>query len=212
MQAQGERLAKAELRALRAQISPHFIYNALTAVAAYIHSRPEDARELLAEFAEFTRYAFRGEHPYVKLAEELRYVEKYLSLERARFGAKLEVRIEVAPEVLQIVVPVLSLQPLVENAIRHGVEQRGRGRIEIIGREIGTDAELLVRDDGVGIANGRATELLAGEGGGVGLANVQTRLRTSFGADYGLEIESRTGEGTTVTMTLPKFRAGVRAA
>ena len=77
----------AELRALRAQISPHFIYNALAAVASYIHSRPEEARELLTDFAEFTRYAFRGRRPYVTLADELRYVEKYLRLEQARFGA-----------------------------------------------------------------------------------------------------------------------------
>ena len=155
LEAQGERLARAELRALRAQISPHFIYNALAAVAAHIHSSPEEARELLSDFAEFTRYAFRGEHPYVTLADELHYVERYLRLERARFGEQLEVRIEVAPEVLQVVVPVLSLQPLVENAVRHGVERRGHGRIAIIGRDAGTDVLLRVRDDGVGMS-GRA--------------------------------------------------------
>jgi two-component system LytT family sensor kinase len=212
LEAQGERLARAELRALRAQISPHFIYNALAAVASYIHSNPEEARELLTDFAEFTRYAFRGEDPYVSLADELRYVEKYLRLERARFGEALEVRIEVAPEVLHVVVPVLSLQPLVENAVRHAVEHRGHGRIEIIGRDIGADAELRVHDDGAGMGRARARQVLAGEAGGIGVANVQARLQTSFGPDYGLEIESPPGEGTTVTMTLPKFRAGIRAA
>src|SRR5918994_856955 len=143
MEAQGERLARAELRALRAQISPHFIYNALAAVARYIHTRPEEARELLTEFAEFTRYAFRRERPYVTLADELQYVEKYLRLEQARFGDRLTVRVEVAPEVLGAVVPVLSLQPLVENAVRHGVEARtGGGRLEIVGRDLGNDVEL----------------------------------------------------------------------
>ena len=82
----------AELRALRAQISPHFIYNALAAIAGYIRTQPEEARELLTEFAEFTRYAFRGQRPYVTLADELHYVEKYLRLERARFGDRLHVR------------------------------------------------------------------------------------------------------------------------
>ncbi len=120
--AQEERLAQAELRALRAQISPHFIYNALAAVANSIHTRPEEARELLTEFAEFTRYAFRGNRSYVTLADELHYVEKYLRLEQARFGDRLDVRVSVAPEVLTAVVPVLSMQPLVENAVRHGVE------------------------------------------------------------------------------------------
>lgn len=212
LEQQAERLARAELRALRAQISPHFIYNALAAIAAHIHSKPDEARELLSEFAEFTRYAFRGQSPYVTLADELHYVEKYLRLERARFGELLQVRFEVPPEVLHAVVPVLSIQPLVENAVRHGVERRGRGRIEIVGRDIDADVELRVSDDGVGIEPARARRILAGEGGGIGIANVQARLQTTFGRDYGLEIESVPGRGTTVTMTLPKFRAGVRAA
>jgi two-component system LytT family sensor kinase len=211
-EAQSERLARAELHALRAQISPHFVYNALAAIAGYIHSNPEEARELLTEFAEFTRYAFRGRSPYVTLADELNYVEKYLRLERARFGDRLEVRLQVAPEVLSAVLPMLSLQPLVENAVRHGVERNGRGRVEIVGRDIDADVELRVTDDGVGMDGTRATEILAGQGKGVGLMNVQARLQAAFGPTYGLEIESALGRGTTVTMTLPKFRAGVRAA
>jgi two-component system LytT family sensor kinase len=212
MDEQAERLARAELRALRAQISPHFIYNALAAIAGYIHSKPEEARELLTEFAEFTRYAFRGQRPYVTLADELNYVEKYLRLERARFGDRLDVRLQVEPEVLPAVVPVLSLQPLVENAVRHGVEKRGFGRIEIVGRHIDADVELRVTDDGVGMDAERAATVLAGQGGGVGIANVQARLQSIFGPGYGLEIHSEPDHGTTVTMTLPKFRAGVRAA
>ncbi|HEY1712895.1 MAG TPA: histidine kinase [Solirubrobacteraceae bacterium] len=211
-EAQSERLARAELHALRAQISPHFVYNALAAIAGYIHTNPEEARELLTEFAEFTRYAFRGRSPYVTLADELSYVEKYLRLERARFGDRLEVRLQVAPEVLPAVLPMLSLQPLVENAVRHGVERNGRGRVEIVGRDIDADVELRVTDDGVGMDGTRATEILAGQGKGVGLMNVQARLQAAFGPAYGLEIESALGRGTTVTMTLPKFRAGVRAA
>jgi two-component system LytT family sensor kinase len=212
LEEQADRLARAELRALRAQISPHFIYNALAAIAGYIHSKPEDARELLTEFAEFTRYAFRGQRPYVTLADELHYVEKYLRLERARFGDRLQVRLQVAPEVLQAVVPVLSLQPLVENAVRHGVERRGSGRIEIIGRHIDADVELIVSDNGVGMDASRADAVLSGRGGGVGIANVQARLQNTFGPAYGLEIETIPDGGTTVTMTLPMFRAGVRAA
>jgi two-component system, LytTR family, sensor kinase len=212
LEIQGERLARAELRALRAQISPHFIYNALAAVASYIHSSPEEARELLTDFAEFTRYAFRAESPYVTLADELRYVEKYLRLEHARFGADLEVRLQVAPEVLQAVVPMLSVQPLVENAVRHGVERRGRGRIEIVGRDIDADVELLVSDDGVGIAPERIAQVLAGSGPGIGIGNVQGRLRAAFGPDYGLDIAPRADRGTTVRMTVPKFSPGVRPA
>jgi two-component system LytT family sensor kinase len=210
MEAQGERLARAELRALRAQISPHFIYNALAAVAAFIHSRPEEARELLIEFSEFIRYAFARQRPYVTLADELQYVEKYLRLEQARFGERLRVRVQVDPEVLHAVVPVLSLQPLVENAVRHGVESRAEGGlVSIEGRDLGSDVELRVSDDGAGIDEARAAEALAGRGPGIGLGNVHGRLQNTFGEGYGLVVEN--GDGTTVVMTLPKFRAGVRA-
>jgi two-component system LytT family sensor kinase len=213
VEAQGERLARAELRALRAQISPHFIYNALAAVASFIHSRPEEARELLTEFADFTRYAFARQRSYVTLADELRYVEKYLRLEQARFGERLHVRVQVDPEVLQAVVPVLSLQPLVENAVRHGVESRPEGgTIAIEGRDLGSDVQLRVSDDGAGIAPEAAAAALEGRGTGIGLSNVHGRLRSTFGEGYGLELDGEAERGTTVVMTLPKFRAGVRAA
>jgi len=211
--AQEGRLVEAELRALRAQISPHFIYNALAAVASEIHADPEQARELLTEFAEFIRYAFQGERPYVTLAEELRYVEKYLRLERARFGQRLDVRLEMAPEVLQAVLPVLSLQPLVENAVRHGVEKSlGMRRVEIVANDLGRDAEVRVIDDGAGMDEAQAQAALSGSSEGIGLSNVHHRLRGAFGEGYGLELESTPGAGTTVVMTIPKFRAGVRAA
>ncbi|HET6550383.1 MAG TPA: histidine kinase [Solirubrobacter sp.] len=211
--AQEERLARAELRALRAQISPHFIYNALAAVANSIHERPEEARELLTEFAEFTRYAFRGNRSYVTLADELHYVEKYLRLEQARFGDRLDVRVSVAPEVLTAVVPVLSMQPLVENAVRHGVEKAsGPCRVEILGADLDADVELTVKDGGAGMSADEAAAALAGRGAGIGLANVHARLQSTFGPEYGLEVESPAGGGTTVRMLIPKFRAGVRAA
>lgn len=211
--AQEQRLTRAELHALRARISPHFIYNSLAAIASYIHSTPDTARTLLAEFADFTRYAFRGERTYVTIAEELHYVEKYLSLEQARFGDRLTVRVQVDPDVLQTVVPVLSLQPLVENAVRHGVEALGGQRtIEIVAIDHDLDVELRVCDDGPGMDGDEAASALSGARGGIGLSNVNRRLRSTFGEDYGLEIQSAPARGTTVVMVVPKFRVGVRAA
>src|SRR5450755_1279562 len=210
---QEERLAQAELRALRAQISPHFIYNALAAVAGDIHSRPEEARELLSDFAEFTRYLFRDGRPYVTLADELEHVDRYLRLEQARFRDGLHVTVDVAPEALPAIVPALSVQPLVENAVRHGIERRaGDGRIRIVGRVIGPDVELRVSDDGSGIEPARVAAVLAGAGGGIGLANVDGRLRATFGEQYALRIESRADEGTTAVMTVPCLQAGAEAA
>jgi two-component system LytT family sensor kinase len=204
---QEERLAQAELRALRAQISPHFIYNALAAVAGNIHDRPDEARELLTDFAEFTRYLFRDGRSYVTLGEELEHVERYLRLEQARFRDYLHVAIEVPDETLDAVVPAMSVQPLVENAVRHGVERRaGTGRVTITAHAINGDVELRVSDDGVGIEPERVPVVLAGGGAGIGISNVDARLRATFGERYALRIESRLGEGTTAVMTVPNLR------
>jgi two-component system LytT family sensor kinase len=208
---QEERLAHAELRALRAEISPHFIYNALAAVAGDIHARPEEARELLIDFAEFTRYLFRDGRSYVTLAEELEHVERYLRLEQARFR-DLHVTVDMAAETLGAVVPAMSVQPLVENAVRHGIERRaGTGRVTIEARVVGADVELRVADDGSGIDPDRVPALLAGTGGGIGLSNVDGRLRATFGERYALRIESALGHGTTAIMTVPNL-AGEESA
>src|SRR5947209_11234803 len=201
--AQEQRLAQAELRALRAQISPHFIYNALAAVAGEIHSRPEEARELLIDFAQFTRYLFRDGRSYVTLAEELEHVARYLRLEQARFP-DLQVTIDVPQAAADAVVPAMSVQPLAENAVRHGIERRaGRGNVTITGRVGDRDVELWVTDDGAGIAPDRVPAVLPGAGRGAGLSNVDSRLRASFGEGYALRIESHPGQGTTVVMTVP---------
>ncbi len=207
---QEERVAQAELRALRAQISPHFIYNALAAVAGDIHARPEEARDLLTDFAEFTRYLFRDGRSYVTLGEEIEHVERYLRLERARFRDGLRVAVDVPVETRGAVVPAMSVQPLVENAVRHGVErQAGRGQVSISARVIGGDVELRVSDDGIGIEPERLEAVLAGAGGGIGVSNVDARLRATFGERYALRIESNLGEGTTAVMSVPNLRGEI---
>ncbi|WP_129666696.1 sensor histidine kinase [Phytoactinopolyspora endophytica] len=208
------KLAEAEIRALRAQISPHFIYNALGAIASYVRSEPEHARELLLEFADFTRYSFRRHGDFTTLAEELRSVERYLMLERARFGDRLSVTLRVAPEVLPVAVPFLCLQPLVENAVRHGLEGRsGAGHITIIAEDAGNEALISIDDDGLGMDPELARGLLAGgsDGEKVGIGNVDERLRAVFGEEYGLVIETNVGAGTRARMRVPKYRPGVRA-
>jgi two-component system LytT family sensor kinase len=210
---QEERLAQAELRALRAQISPHFIYNALAAVAGDIHARPEEARDLLIDFAEFTRYLFRDGRSYVTLGEEIDHVERYLRLEQARFRESLHVTIDVPESTRGTVVPAMSVQPLVENAVRHGVERgAGMGRVTISARIAGGDVELRVSDDGVGIEPERLGAVLAGAGGGIGVSNVDGRLRATFGERYALRIESDLGEGTTAVMTVPHLRGEIPAS
>jgi len=206
------RLMEAEVRALRAQISPHFVYNSLTAIASFVRTDPERARELLLDFADFTRYSFRRHGEYTTLAEELRSIERYLVLEKARFGDRLQVTLRVAPEVLPVAVPFLSLQPLVENAVRHGLEGRTEeGRITIVAEDNDFECVISVEDDGIGEDPERVRRALAGDPGtdAVGLANVDERLRSAFGDEYGLVVETAAGAGTKVTVRVPKYAPGV---
>ena len=206
------RLAEAEVRALRAQISPHFVYNSLGAIASFVRTDPDRARELLLEFADFTRYSFRRHGEFTTLAEELRSVERYLLLEQARFGERLQVTLSIAPEVLSVAVPFLCIQPLVENAVRHGLEGvEGVGHVTITARDRGQDCLIEVEDDGAGEDPERVRRALAGDAelDSVGLGNVDARLRTTYGDDYGLVVETAKGAGTKVIVRVPKFAAGV---
>lgn len=200
-------LAEAELRALRAQISPHFIYNALGAIASYISTDPERAKDLVLDFADFTRYSFRRQGEFTTLAEELRSVHSYVELERARFEERLSVTLQIAPETLATVIPFLSVQPLVENAVRHGLEPRELGgTIVIAARDDGTHTEITVDDDGVGMEPAALRALLtAGERTDhVGLRNVDSRVRRIYGDDHALVVETNPGAGTMVRMRIPK--------
>jgi len=209
------RTVQAQLNFLRAQISPHFVYNALTAIESFVRSDPDRARDLLLGFAEFTRSTFREHSQYVTLAEELHLVESYLELERARFGDRLAVILRVAPETLSVRVPSLVLQPLVENAIRHGLERcAGNSLLTIVAADGGHEAVVTVEDDGAGADPQHLHDILSGRRvtDSVGLRNVDERLRATFGSDHGLTIETGIGAGTKVTMHLPKYSALVSTA
>ena len=208
------RAIEAELRALRAQISPHFVYNSLAAIASFVRTDADRARELLLEFADFTRYAFRRGGEFTTLADELRNVERYLVLEKARFGDRLQVKLLVAPEVLPVAIPFLAVQPLVENAVRHGLEDKtGTGHVTLVAEDAGAEAVISVEDDGVGTDPELVRRVLAGEADAdsVGLGNVDARLRQVFGDDYGLVVETAPGAGTKVSFRVPKYSPGVRA-
>jgi two-component system, LytTR family, sensor kinase len=209
------RAMEAELRALRAQISPHFIYNSLAAIASFVRTDPDRARELLLEFADFTRYALRRGGAYTTLAEELRNVERYLVLEQARFGDRLEISLLIAPEVLPVALPYLIVQPLVENAVRHGLAGKpSAGRVTLTATDRGSEAEITVEDDGVGANPEQIRRALDGQpdGDSVGLGNVDARLRSVYGDDFGLVVETAEGAGTKVSFRVPKYSPGVHAS
>lgn len=203
---------EAEVRALRAQISPHFVYNALTTIASFVRTDPDRARSLILEFADFTRHSFQRHGTYTTLEDELRSIERYLALEQARFGDRLGVLLRIAPEVLGVSIPVLSLQPLVENGVRHGLAAKdGPGTITILAEDNDYEAVITVEDDGVGEDPERVRRALAGDESmdSIGLGNVDERLRSAFGDEYGLVVETAPGAGTKVTVRVPKFATGV---
>jgi hypothetical protein len=190
--------------ALRSRFSAHFVHNALTAIAAYVRLDPSRARELLTEFADFTRYSFRDGEVSTTVAEELRNARRYLTLEQARFGERLGVEVTVAPEVENVVLPPFVVAPLVENAVRHGIEPKPEGgTVHVTASGAGPDCVVTVSDDGAGMgpeASRAASRVDARHGG---IAEVTRRLHAAFGSTCDLHVDSRPGSGTTVRLRVP---------
>jgi two-component system sensor histidine kinase LytS len=204
------RIAQAELEALRAQISPHFLFNTLTTIAALTRIDPIEAHDLIVDFAEYFRETLAQHGEFVTLDDELGTVERYLRFERARFGAALAVEMDVDTRARGALIPVLCVQPLVENAIVHGMAARnGHGTLTIRARADRDDVVVAVTDDGAGIAPDVLERVLKrgyGTGLGIGLDNVNQRLIGAFGPASGLRIESALGVGTTVAFRAPVAR------
>ncbi|MBB3049524.1 two-component system LytT family sensor kinase [Prauserella isguenensis] len=205
-------LHQAEIKALRAQISPHFVYNALNTISSLIRTDPEEARELLQDFADFTRYCFRTEGTFTTLSDELRNIDRYLTIESARYGGRLGVRLKIAPEVQSVVVPFLLIQPLVENAVKHGIANKpGGGTVTVTAQDYGTEAEISVEDDGVGMDPKQLDGMRDSRSSAhIGLTGINRRMSQVFGNRYSLVVETAPGAGMKVTMRVPKFVRGVR--
>ena len=192
--------AEAELKALKAQINPHFLFNTLNTIAELIHADSDRAEATVERLAEMFRYVLNGsERGLVPLEEELDFLDGYLEIERVRFGDRLRVTRHIAPEALGIPVPSLVLQPLVENTLRHGLGADGSIDLGIGIHIDGDRAVLAISDQGPGLPAGHAI----GEGPGHGLYNVDQRLRKTYGEAYGLEISTNQPQGTFVTLSIP---------
>ncbi|WP_400162792.1 LytS/YhcK type 5TM receptor domain-containing protein [Brevibacillus sp. TJ4] len=210
LEKQSRLLADAEIKALHAQINPHFLFNALNTIVSFIRFRPEKARELLIHLSDYFRRNLHDSGGFVTLAEELEHIEAYLAIERARFGEKLKVVYDIEEGVDRSVVPGLILQPLVENAVKHGLlPKKEGGTVTIAARRLSKQVlELTVRDDGVGMdVNLPAAEQQQKDRkrrlSGIGLSNVKSRLQSIYGPPYGIVISSAIQQGTTCTIQLP---------
>jgi len=197
-----ELAATAQLAALRAQINPHFLFNSLNSIAQLIRSDPERAEACVERLAEMFRYVLRhGEKDFVPLAEELEMAQAYLDIERARFGERLRVETHVDAPSLQHLMPNLILQPLVENAVRHGLSRkRGGGTVRIDAAVTDGCLELVVGDDGLGMPGGALARVYEH---GIGLRNLRDRLQRLYGPAHLPEITSAPGTGTRVRLRLP---------
>ncbi len=195
-------LSAAQLQMLKVQLHPHFLFNTLHAVSSLMYVDVEAADRMLVRLSELLRRTLQTmEAQTVALAEEMSFLEPYLEIEQVRLAERLRVEVRMEPEALEARVPHLILQPLVENAIRHGIAPRVEGgNLSIEARVEGERLLLSVADDGVGLGNART----AGEG--VGLGNTRSRLERLYGAAASLELKERPGGGVRVEVTLPLER------
>lgn len=207
---QAQRAADAKLDALRAQINPHFLFNTLNTIASKNRTDPEEARSLLLRLADFFRYAVQQEGQFAEFAHEYFFVRTYLSLEQARYEERLKVHLDVDPQVLPAQVPVLTIQPLIENAVKHGIAPMPNGGTVTLKARVDPLAgaiRISVRDDGVGMATERLEEVVNGSieqrDSGVGLRNIHERLEHLYGERYHIDIRSSPNRGTRVELELP---------
>jgi two-component system LytT family sensor kinase len=198
-------LLEARLDALQRQINPHFLFNTLNSIASLVRFRPEQARELIVKLANILRALLKDHDSYILLRDELSFTDDYLGIEVVRFGAdKLKVVKEIDPRTLEIPVPSMLLQPLVENSIKHGLEPRiGGGTITLRSRIEAGQVIIEVEDDGVGIAPGRSHSSGVLRGTGIGMKNVRERLEVLYGQLALFDVTSRPGRGTKVTLAMP---------
>lgn len=205
---QAELTAKAELRALQAQVNPHFLFNTLNTIAALTRTDPNAARDLLREFSSFYRATLENSSSLIPLSRELDQTRRYLRFEHARFGEDRIIEQEhVDPECSQVLVPAFIIQPIVENAVRHAMRDEGALHIDIHATVEDGDVLISVTDDGLGMSEDVATGLLetigpTQRGTGIALRNVAERLKRFYGLGSGVEIMSRPGEGTSVSLRL----------
>ncbi len=200
----------AEVAFMQVQIKPHFLYNTLNIISYFCDTAPDQARRLIDEFSNYLRQSFDFKSPkmYVSIANELSLIKSYVEIEKARFGASLRVEFAV-DEVGEVKIPSLSIQPLVENAIRHGVRKKGgSGTVIVSIRHAAEGILVAVADDGIGIPREKLGQIMKGDAGrGVGLWNIDFRLRKLFGK--GLTIESEPGQGTRVMFMIPPEVNGI---
>ena len=202
-------LAEARLAALTSQINPHFLFNTLNSVSSLIRTDPNQARVMVVKLSKVLRRLLRKHENFSTLRDELSFIEDYLSIEVMRFGDKLRFETDVAEDTLDMLVPSMLLQPLVENSIKHGLSSKVEGgTIRIHAHRTEFKLNLLVEDDGVGIPESKLATLLDH---GIGVSNVNERMKVLFGNEYRMWIDSHPGSGTRIQIEAPELHTDLAA-
>ncbi len=204
LEAQQTYLNEARLAALTRQINPHFLFNTLNSVSSLIRTNPEQARTMVYRLSSILRRLLRKTDNLTPLREELSFIDNYMAIETIRFGDKLRFNKEIDPETLDLLVPGMLLQPIVENSIRHGLSSKVTGgAVTVRSRLVQGRLHILIEDDGVGIPEPKLATLFHQ---GIGVSNVNERLKVLFGTSYRMWIDSKQGEGTRTGIELPEMR------
>jgi two-component system, LytTR family, sensor kinase len=210
LEEQTKLLMQARIDALSHQINPHFLFNTLASISSLIRTKPETARMLILKLSNMLRRRLRSHDHFVPLREELASVDEYLGIEVIRFGQQLQVEKAISPDTLDVLVPSMILQPLVENSIKHGIAPKvGGGRIVLRSQREGELAVIEIEDNGLGMTEDR---LLGALSQGIGLSNVDERLRVIYGSQYSVKLTSAPGQGTVARIEIPLSVAGGGAA
>ena len=195
---------QAEVNALQAQINPHFLFNTLGTIMSYCRTDPEQARNLIGHLSDIFRRNLKSKGNDHSLQEELDGIKSYLEIEKVRFANRLKVNMEIDESLLERTLPILTLQPIVENAIHHGLFPKTSDCLLTIRVEpSGQDVKISIEDNGVGISEERLAEIWNRQSEGIGLTNVHDRLQSIYGNEYGLTIQSKPGFGTVVSFVVP---------
>ena len=201
---QEKALMQARMDALISQINPHFLFNTLNTISSLIRFDPDTARTVLLKLSNILRRRLKAQVHFSPLRQELEFIDDYLDIEVVRFGRdKLKVRKEIDPDTLDMVVPSMILQPLVENALRHGIAPKIEGGTITLRAKSDKDRLIVeVIDDGVGISEQRPPEL---QGSGIGISNVRERLKVVYAQDFLMKIDSQPGKGTAIRIEIPEL-------
>lgn len=204
-------LADAKIRHLQAQINPHFLFNSLNTIASFCRTNPDKARELILELSVYMRRNLDSSKGFIPLEEELNQITSYLAIEQARFGDKIKALLDIEKGCSHYPIPSLIIQPIVENAVKHGIKPKeGSGTVKIKIYKDSSHLQIVVQDDGIGMSKEKLALLLDRMNSdleyhstGVGLRNSHCRLKQIYGTEYGLKIQSEAGKGTTVSFSIP---------